>query len=41
MNYFLIYLSIFCFGVGSGLVLAYMLLNQGVHRSRRRGAWKV
>ncbi len=41
MNFFLIFLSIFCFGVGSGLVLANMIINQGVHKSRRRSLWKM
>jgi hypothetical protein len=41
MNYFLIYLSIFCFGVGSGIVLSMILSNQGVHRLRRKNPWRI
>jgi hypothetical protein len=39
MNPFLIYASIFFFGVSAGLVLSYILANRGVHPMRRRNPW--
>ncbi len=40
-NFFLIYISIFCFGVSAGLVLSNMIQNRSLHKSRKRSIWKV
>lgn len=38
-NYFMIFFSIFCFGVSAGLVLSGILSNRGLHKSRRKNLW--
>lgn len=40
-NYFMIFVSIFCFGVSAGLVLSVILGNRGVHKRRRRSPWSA
>lgn len=40
MNYFMIYLSIFCLGVCAGLILSHIITNKDTLPNRRRRKWK-
>ena len=40
MNYFMIYLSIFCLGVSAGLLLSHIVANKDLLPNRRRKKWK-
>jgi hypothetical protein len=39
MNFFMIYTSIFCFGVSAGLVLGHLLVNS--EGNRRKKDWQA